>query len=754
MSVPSQYMQQQQSPTAGYLGDIGGAAGLYMGLTSGTPQGDVSAAANAAKLAGTVGGQTGYLSSLESGDLAKFGTGALDALGVYQGLEQGGWQGYGRAAGSAIQGAGLALGDNVLSGVGGAILAPIDVYSAIKNYQSGATGSDALQDAEAGAAVGSMFGPIGTGVGAVIGGAVGAISSAFGGGRPDPETGAWNNYASTYDTLNPTQQKQLQSELTPQEAFENLAGVMDAKNNTAGHSEPIEQVFGREGEGNLVDQLTGYLNQEEQAGKITPGESISQQYSSIVNPWLTSKGAAINPNAVDAQGQNEGKALVGDIQSLMGDWETGQLTGKTAVGVDNQTLGSALQAYKGKAPSLATPISPQEQAQTNAVSNMYGRPTTPVSGNLPTATNKAPTTGGFTPQASPGMPQANEYGLYPMAEGGSMKKRRKSALQSLYEGPDFAERQRLHFDDGGSAYLSYAMPAGSYLDTTPTIPTLTDEQVAAMGPTSQDLQNEVGNSPDVSVNSTFQNEMANAKANLTGDNGITGILKSVGALAPLAGLLLGATKGNTKTPTAVPGMTQGATNPKAPVYTRSQVTGTPSTSSGTPITQSPLGSIGSPSNMPGGAPMSLQDWYTYGSRPEATFFNNNSVPLAQATGVAQGIAHGGQPRGALDALHDQPEFDSTLENHVEGPGDGTSDDIPAQLSDGEYVMDANTVSMLGNGSNKAGAQRLDQLRENLRKHAAKPMSKGKQFMKAKPPEKYLPRKGKGKPVAFHVEGEG
>jgi len=144
-----------------------------------------------------------------------------------------------------------------------------------------------------------------------------------------------------------------------------------------------------------------------------------------------------------------------------------------------------------------------------------------------------------------------------------------------------------------------------------------------------------------------------------------------------------------------------------------------------------------PSNT--GKPMSQQDWYTYGSRPEAQFFKNDAVPLAQTTGIT-GKARGG---GALQSLGEgQPnglenEFDSSIEHHAEGPGDGTSDDIPAKLSDGEYVMDANTVSLLGNGSNKAGAARLDDLRANLRKHAAKSMSKGKQFMKAKPPEQYM-----------------
>lgn len=76
-------------------------------------------------------------------------------------------------------------------------------------------------------------------------------------------------------------------------------------------------------------------------------------------------------------------------------------------------------------------------------------------------------------------------------------------------------------------------------------------------------------------------------------------------------------------------------------------------------------------------------------------------------------------------------------SHVQGPGNGTSDDINAKLSDGEYVMDAGTVSMLGNGSNKAGAAALDGLRERLRQHAGQSLSKGKQFMKAKDPAKYL-----------------
>jgi hypothetical protein len=75
---------------------------------------------------------------------------------------------------------------------------------------------------------------------------------------------------------------------------------------------------------------------------------------------------------------------------------------------------------------------------------------------------------------------------------------------------------------------------------------------------------------------------------------------------------------------------------------------------------------------------------------------------------------------------------------LKGRGTGQSDEIegetpsgrPVLLSDGEYVIDAPTVSALGDGSTEAGARRLDDLRKQIRQDAwghnkqAKPMSKG------------------------------
>jgi hypothetical protein len=53
-----------------------------------------------------------------------------------------------------------------------------------------------------------------------------------------------------------------------------------------------------------------------------------------------------------------------------------------------------------------------------------------------------------------------------------------------------------------------------------------------------------------------------------------------------------------------------------------------------------------------------------------------------------------------------------------GRGTGQSDDIPAMLHDGDYVMDAETVSSLGDGSSKAGKQVLDHFHKQIPVHHA------------------------------------
>lgn len=53
---------------------------------------------------------------------------------------------------------------------------------------------------------------------------------------------------------------------------------------------------------------------------------------------------------------------------------------------------------------------------------------------------------------------------------------------------------------------------------------------------------------------------------------------------------------------------------------------------------------------------------------------------------------------------------------LRGGTSGQADEVNARLSDGEYVMDADVVAALGDGNTEAGARKLDQMREQVRKH--------------------------------------
>jgi hypothetical protein len=70
---------------------------------------------------------------------------------------------------------------------------------------------------------------------------------------------------------------------------------------------------------------------------------------------------------------------------------------------------------------------------------------------------------------------------------------------------------------------------------------------------------------------------------------------------------------------------------------------------------------------------------------------------------------------------------------LKGPGDGVSDDIPAQigqhqparLADGEFVIPARIVSELGNGSTDAGAKRLYKMMSKIQEGRKKSIGKDK-----------------------------
>ncbi len=101
----------------------------------------------------------------------------------------------------------------------------------------------------------------------------------------------------------------------------------------------------------------------------------------------------------------------------------------------------------------------------------------------------------------------------------------------------------------------------------------------------------------------------------------------------------------------------------------------------------------------------------------------------QQPSLVQSVASQRYARGGLSAIP----------GYATGVGDGRADLINARLSDGEYVIDAESVSMLGNGSNKAGAKMLNDMRKNLRSHKGKALADGRFSPDAKSPLEYMKR---------------
>lgn len=135
---------------------------------------------------------------------------------------------------------------------------------------------------------------------------------------------------------------------------------------------------------------------------------------------------------------------------------------------------------------------------------------------------------------------------------------------------------------------------------------------------------------------------------------------------------------------------------------------------------------GGPRNVIGMASPTTPEWLTQGG--------NEDVLAAMF----------GQPYAEGGVLGQAGEFitggGGSGTHYVEGPGDGREDKIPARLSNGEYVFDAETVALLGNGSSDAGAARLDEMRRRLRAHKGKKLAKGKFSDNAKDPMSYLGEK--------------
>lgn len=114
------------------------------------------------------------------------------------------------------------------------------------------------------------------------------------------------------------------------------------------------------------------------------------------------------------------------------------------------------------------------------------------------------------------------------------------------------------------------------------------------------------------------------------------------------------------------------------------------------------------------------------------YFNPVFTEVTAAEGGLMSLAGGGM----LGSYSDGGRL-------LRGPGDGMSDNIPAsiagkrpaRLADGEFVIPADVVSHLGNGSTEAGSKVLYKMMERIRKARTGNPKQGKQIN----PSKFMPK---------------
>jgi len=106
--------------------------------------------------------------------------------------------------------------------------------------------------------------------------------------------------------------------------------------------------------------------------------------------------------------------------------------------------------------------------------------------------------------------------------------------------------------------------------------------------------------------------------------------------------------------------------------------------------------------------------------------DRDKIAIGQEVDVPNMKSFVGQFKNAF-GLQEGGDVGEYFEGQVEGKGDGMSDEIPfrvkggnpdfALLSKDEYVIPADVVSMLGNGSSDGGANKLDDFLTDVRKEA-------------------------------------
>lgn len=154
----------------------------------------------------------------------------------------------------------------------------------------------------------------------------------------------------------------------------------------------------------------------------------------------------------------------------------------------------------------------------------------------------------------------------------------------------------------------------------------------------------------------------------------------------------------------------------------------------------------------GGAPVPVQQAVSSLSKEQQEYFNRPGVQWDWAR-MQQDAAKSGMSLGQYMARNwdtvtggtynsSAPRFArggalSQVAYLARGAGSGRADTIDARLSDGEYVIDAETVALLGDGSTGEGAKRLDEMRKRIRMQKGQALSKGRFSPNAKSPLAYL-----------------
>ena len=168
---------------------------------------------------------------------------------------------------------------------------------------------------------------------------------------------------------------------------------------------------------------------------------------------------------------------------------------------------------------------------------------------------------------------------------------------------------------------------------------------------------------------------------------------------------------------------------------------------GTQISPGGPGGIGAaqlavlPRTMAGGGIAGiLESAREQGLTPEAyqQIYGRGNKIVAMQKALKEGQIVDGMARGGISSLGGYSDGGRMLK----GPGDGMSDSIPgviankqpARLADGEFVIPADVVSHLGNGSTDAGAKQLYKMMDKVRKARTGKKAQGKQIN----PNRYMP----------------